>query len=137
MKSVEELTSNARKDPRLSNLDPPLGYPPCAGCRLCCTNQGREGVPLNLAAGDDPVSYKGATFRAGVWRLPVAENGNCAFLGPTGCTIHERAPSVCRVFDCRAAYILRNDPPRTPKHSPVVQHGKELLRRKKHETSNG
>lgn len=28
-------------------------------------------------------------------------NGECVYLGENGCTIHDRAPSLCRVVDCR------------------------------------
>jgi Fe-S-cluster containining protein len=28
-------------------------------------------------------------------------NGDCFYLGPTGCAIHDRAPALCRDFDCQ------------------------------------
>lgn len=28
-------------------------------------------------------------------------NGECVYLGKKGCTIHDRAPIVCKAFDCR------------------------------------
>jgi Fe-S-cluster containining protein len=32
------------------------------------------------------------------------DNGECIYLGADGCTIHDRAPWVCRTFDCRELY---------------------------------
>jgi uncharacterized protein len=32
------------------------------------------------------------------------ENGDCVYLGENGCTIHDRAPWVCREFDCRSIF---------------------------------
>ena len=36
--------------------------------------------------------------------LKKKENGDCVYLGPDGCTIWDRAPYLCRVFDCRTWY---------------------------------
>lgn len=30
-------------------------------------------------------------------------NGDCAYLGESGCTIHETKPFACRLYDCRDA----------------------------------
>ena len=30
---------------------------------------------------------------------------SCVYLGDAGCTIHERAPYVCRKFDCRVRFL--------------------------------
>jgi hypothetical protein len=35
-------------------------------------------------------------------------NGDCIYLDDNGCTIHDRAPKVCREFDCRTLF-LRSD----------------------------
>jgi hypothetical protein len=31
-------------------------------------------------------------------------NGECVYLGEAGCTIWDRAPHLCRIFDCRLWY---------------------------------
>ncbi len=33
-------------------------------------------------------------------------NGACVYLGPSGCTIYERRPLLCRTFDCRKHYLI-------------------------------
>jgi Fe-S-cluster containining protein len=33
--------------------------------------------------------------------LKLKDNGDCTHLGPSGCTIYDRRPGVCRGFDCR------------------------------------
>lgn len=82
---------------------------PCDGCRLCC--QGNNLVTLHPEDGDVVASYAhhqitnpltGATGFA----LDRLANGDCVYLGPDGCTIHDRAPAMCRKFDCRAQYLL-------------------------------
>jgi hypothetical protein len=32
-------------------------------------------------------------------------NGDCVYLGEHGCTIYDRAPAVCRRFDCRKYFL--------------------------------
>jgi Fe-S-cluster containining protein len=33
-------------------------------------------------------------------------NGDCAHLGPEGCTIYEQRPFVCRTYDCRKHFKM-------------------------------
>ena len=33
------------------------------------------------------------------------KDGNCIYLGETGCSIHSRRPAMCREFDCRRFYL--------------------------------
>ena len=39
-------------------------------------------------------------------------DGSCIYLGDNGCTIHDRAPVVCREFDCRLMYLKFDRPSR-------------------------
>lgn len=63
-------------------------------------------------AGDDPASYQchkvelanGLSY----FEIDHHANGDCVYLGPDGCTIHERAPYLCRIFDCRDAYRMHS-----------------------------
>lgn len=41
-----------------------------------------------------------------VYLLATTEEGACVYLGPTGCTIYERRPLLCRTFDCRKHYLI-------------------------------
>lgn len=99
----------------------PLDHPgapradvPCGSCKRCC--RGNSTVMLLPQEGDVVESYEheimdlpGAGRGAVLKRQP---NGDCVYLGENGCTIHDRAPSVCRVFDCRGAYLAFMDHPR-------------------------
>lgn len=38
--------------------------------------------------------------------LRMKENHDCFYLGPEGCTIHDRAPYMCRIFDCREQHRM-------------------------------
>ena len=40
--------------------------------------------------------------------LKKGSDGNCIYLGPSGCTIHDRAPKICRVFDCRRWFLSKS-----------------------------
>ena len=79
---------------------------PCNGCRLCCTN---DMIFLHPAEGDRPADYltqqvfNPITGKAG-HMLQKKPNGECVYLGPAGWTIHDRAPVICRTFDCRKLY---------------------------------
>jgi Fe-S-cluster containining protein len=86
---------------------------PCAGCTACCRNTAPIGIWPEQ--GDDLAFYRG---RGMVEAVPVSRDGravteyalrrtadgDCAFLGESGCTIYEHRPYQCRTFDCRAFY---------------------------------
>ena len=77
---------------------------PCNGCFACCRADllflhpemgDRAGDYLTIDA-KNPLT--GRTGRA----LAHQENGDCVYLDRSkGCTIHARAPAICREFDCR------------------------------------
>ncbi len=80
---------------------------PCGSCQACCR---REWIFLDAASGDvveiyhteeaiHPVTGKLAKA------LAHKANGDCIYLGATGCTIHGYRPHLCRIFDCRIHYL--------------------------------
>lgn len=79
---------------------------PCAGCSACCRH---EIVPLVEEQGDKPETYDhddvklpdGSIIKV----LKQNPDGSCVYLGEKGCTIHDRAPAVCRWFDCRRYFL--------------------------------
>ncbi|SRR5712691_8211900 len=78
----------------------------CNGCRLCCLH---DLILLHPECGDRIEDYdcvpamNPLTGKQG-FALRRNENSECIYLGPDGCTIHDRAPVICREFDCRALY---------------------------------
>jgi Fe-S-cluster containining protein len=82
---------------------------PCGGCTECCRSN--QGLFLHPDQGDDVESYQfqvradPATGKA-VYLLATNEHGACVYLGPSGCTIYERRPLLCRSFDCRKHYLI-------------------------------
>jgi Fe-S-cluster containining protein len=60
--------------------------------------------------GDNVSSYDTAKwYRDGLDKPPITildrlPNGDCSYLGESGCTIHDRAPVMCRVYDCREVF---------------------------------
>lgn len=91
----------------------PRSVVPCAGCTLCCR---RDALILHPEEGDDPGQYETTPTTHPFTGEPVLmlahkPNGDCVYLDrATGCTIHERAPAICRSFDCRGLYrsLLEN-----------------------------
>jgi hypothetical protein len=87
---------------------------PCNGCTACCKN---EFIILQPDDGDVIASYQ--TRLAAHPREPrlvhvllKKPNGDCIYLGDGGCTIHDRAPYVCKVYDCRKFLrLISNLPP--------------------------
>lgn len=72
---------------------------PCGDCHDCCRG---DAIYLHPECGDDATQYQ--TEHTGK-RLMLAHksNGDCIYLDDTkGCTIHNRRPTICREFDCRA-----------------------------------
>lgn len=74
------------------------GQVPCAGCTACCRGQL---IVLFPEHGDDPTQFDTRPMGNGMIALKEQANGDCIYLGADGCTIHERAPMMCRRFDCR------------------------------------
>lgn len=79
----------------------------CAGCTLCCRN---DAIVLHPECGDDAAQYltersiNPVTGRPALM-LAKKANGDCIYLDrSSGCTIHERAPAICREFDCAKFY---------------------------------
>lgn len=85
----------------------PLVKVPCNGCTACCRN---DLLFLHPELGDIAASYQTQsavnpiTGREGL-ALKHKPEGGCIYLGEEGCTIHDRAPAICREFDCRRFYL--------------------------------
>jgi hypothetical protein len=78
-----------------------LGDVPCGSCRACCRH---NLIPLMPERGDAIWTYEHeviVTLAGPAAVLQRAHSGECIYLGQDGCTIHDRAPAVCRAFDCR------------------------------------
>ncbi|MGA9116965.1 MAG: YkgJ family cysteine cluster protein [Bacteroidota bacterium] len=71
---------------------------PCNGCTLCC-----QGNAVRLEPGDPAGDYltEPHPFIPGALMSAHKPNGECVYLAGGGCTIHDRAPSLCRIADCR------------------------------------
>lgn len=60
--------------------------------------------------------------------LKSQPNGDCFYLGADGCTIHEHAPFMCKIYDCREQHRMYSKEVR----EDMVRRGllnKEILRR--------
>jgi hypothetical protein len=77
-------------------------YVPCNGCTLCC-----QGDAIRLTEEDNPAEYltEPHPYIPGVLMLAHKPNGDCIYLDESGCSIHDRAPSLCRSADCRSIAI--------------------------------
>ena len=78
-----------------------IGDVPCNNCTLCCHMdivRLLPGDPTNLQVERHP-------YLPGHWMLAHKPNGDCWYLGPTGCTIHKNRPQMCREMDCRMLSI--------------------------------
>jgi len=82
---------------------------PCNACTECCRSN--QGLPLQPDLGDQVETYRhqvGTDRATGnpVFLLATEANGQCVYLGSTGCTIYDRRPLLCRNFDCRKHYLI-------------------------------
>jgi Fe-S-cluster containining protein len=78
---------------------------PCNGCKACCS----QAVFLFPDEGDDVSQYETEEAINPLSGKPshmlrTKPNGDCYYLGEAGCTIYDRIPLMCRVFDCRRWY---------------------------------
>lgn len=79
---------------------------PCDGCKVCCV---RETIILHPECGYVVASYDAAPIKnpiTGATDMAIRHkpNGECVYLGDTGCTIWSRAPIICKEFDCRQLF---------------------------------
>jgi len=74
-------------------------FVPCNGCTLCC-----QGDAIRLTEEDNPDEYltEPHPYISGALMLAHKSNGDCIYLVESGCSIHDRAPSLCRSADCRS-----------------------------------
>lgn len=106
---------------------------PCGSCSLCCRDQAVQLLPEQ---GDDWRQYK-TVWAKGMNGRPARfipqVNGACVYLVDDKCSIHDRRPKLCRMFDCRDQYRTT---PRALRRSRVKQglldpkilaRGRELL----------
>jgi len=82
---------------------------PCNACTECCRSN--QGLFLHPGRGDDVESYRHRVLTEQatgnpVFLLATEANGQCVYLGASGCTIYERRPLLCRSFDCRKHYLI-------------------------------
>ena len=77
-------------------------FVPCNGCTLCC-----QGDAIRLTEEDNTEDYltEPHPYIPGALMLAHKPNGDCIYLAETGCSIHDRAPSLCRSADCRSIAI--------------------------------
>lgn len=77
---------------------------PCNGCTLCCRG---DAISIHPELGDDASQYQTVPHcipsmaDKGVRMLAHKPDRSCIYLTATGCSIHGRAPALCREFDCR------------------------------------
>ncbi len=77
-------------------------FVPCNGCTLCCQGDAIRLEPEDMDAGyqTEPHPYIG-----GALMIAHKANGECVYLDGRGCSIHDRAPSLCRSADCRSVAL--------------------------------
>ena len=81
---------------------------PCNGCTACC---GNDMLILHPELGDDPAQYETEECIHPLTGRPALmlrhkPEGGCVYLAEgIGCTIHGRAPAICKEFDCRRMYL--------------------------------
>ncbi len=80
----------------------PFKEVPCNGCTLCC-----QGDAIRLEEEDRAEEFRTELhpYVPGALMLAHKPNGDCVYLDEHGCSIHGRAPSLCRTADCRAVAL--------------------------------
>lgn len=85
-----------------------LGDVPCGSCHACCHS---ELVVILPEEGDAVADYEHEIIDVpgiGPYAyLKHKKNGECIYLDAGGCSIRERRPHMCRIFDCRAFYLSK------------------------------
>lgn len=84
-----------------SRIAPTVSDVPCDGCTRCC-----RGDTIRIMPHEDPSQWQTEPHPAGhgMRQLAHKPDGDCVYLGASGCTIHGRAPQICKEMDCRLLY---------------------------------
>ncbi len=122
---------------------------PCGSCHACC---GGMHVVLQPERGDILDEYETEEITNPITKekniaLKHGKDGNCIYLDKKGCTIHNRAPIICKEFDCRKFWqrllekTTRNQRIRIIKkgviNRKILRQGKKLLKTLPKENDNG
>lgn len=98
----------------------------CGSCTACC--DGWQIVPLttgDLARKNDWRTNRSAP---GLSLLAHTANGDCVYLDGDGkCSIYEDRPEVCRMYDCRDAYLKNIGGLAEAHDSRIAQSARALL----------
>ena len=78
---------------------PAIRHVSCNGCTLCCQGDAVRLEPEDMAMGYQTESHP---YIPGALMVAHKPNGECVYLDERGCTIHDHAPSLCRIADCRS-----------------------------------
>lgn len=98
-RTSEPLTAYLEKFKR-AQLERSSISTPCGACDICC----RSGYEVTPEEGDNLSLFTGRTPDEKPI-LPLSEDGSCGYLGEEGCTVYERRPTQCRLYDCRPMAI--------------------------------
>lgn len=119
MEKPVSLTSWMHNTDKVLRRESPGSDVPCGSCTKCC-----KGWMISLHAHENPDEYDtDGVDSAGQPVLRRQENGNCVYLIDEKCTIYDRRPETCRMFDCRVYRIASGRP-----GHPVEQQGAEMWR---------
>lgn len=80
-------------------------FVPCNGCTLCCQGDAVRLEPEDIDAGYQTEPHP---YIPGALMIAHKANGECVYLDGRGCSIHDRAPSLCRSADCRGVALKFN-----------------------------
>ena len=78
--------------------------------------------------GDNPDQYETQICTNPITGEPAVaiahkQEGGCVYLGEHGCTIHDRAPALCRKFDCRKFYLKLVEQTTRPERRRLIRKG--------------
>lgn len=104
---------------------------PCNGCTRCC-----HGDAVRLLPHEDASRWQTEPhpYMPGALMLAHKPNGDCVYLGDSGCTHHEDKPQKCHEMDCRSiakamtGTQARKLDARGAMRIEIWQRGRELLR---------
>lgn len=74
----------------------------CGECTTCC-QWGSDTTIRPLLTSSERLTLTD-DFVGGHYVLKAKDNGDCFYLGETGCTIYKTRPEQCKEFDCRKLY---------------------------------
>ena len=86
------------------DTDGPIADVPCGSCYDCCSKLSPFLTQEEFESGQYVYTFMNTPDNIPAIAIPRKQDGGCFYLESGKCTIYEKRPKACRIFDCRLGH---------------------------------